>query len=274
MVVVLTDVDGWWARIDDLKLRWPTKIAALFRPDEAEKTMITTRFFLYSRVETFLWWCGGWRRPESGDRMRERERRRREERGSLRSATVWTRAWCNGAVGGCEPLDRSWSDGPDDQSVYLVWRGALKSRYTGWRGATGSKLRLFQGLRCVWVLIWCDKPYCILLNQQLRSKLLDLTIRIYLIFFILFLIKISILFSRRNSKKNLNSTYVISLLFFLLCELSLAIYSQWHGRPNHHRFALKKKCIICFRCTCYFDKIFYFILFLFFIMYNNIYLYK
>jgi hypothetical protein len=31
----------------------------------------------------------------------------------------------------------------------------------GVRGATGSKLRLLQRLRCVWVLIWCDKPYCI-----------------------------------------------------------------------------------------------------------------
>ena len=143
----------------------------------------TTRFFLYIRVETFLWWFGGWRRPESGDRMRERERRRREERGSLRSATVWTRTWWNGAVEVFEPLDLSltdptavigwicrWSDGPDDQSVYLVWRGTLKARYTGWRGATGSKLRLFQGLRCVWVLIWCGKPYCILLNQRFRSK--------------------------------------------------------------------------------------------------------
>jgi hypothetical protein len=88
IAVVSTDVDGCRRRIVGLKLRWPTKIAALFRPDEAEKTMKTTKFFLYSRVETFLWWCGGWRRPESGDRMRERERRRREERGSLRSATV------------------------------------------------------------------------------------------------------------------------------------------------------------------------------------------
>jgi hypothetical protein len=63
-----------------------------------------------------------------------------------------------------------WSDGLDERRFDLVWRGAPKSRYTGWRGATGSKLRLFQWLRCVWVLIWCGKPYCILLNQRFRSK--------------------------------------------------------------------------------------------------------
>jgi len=28
----------------------------------------------------------------------------------------------------------------------------------------------FKGLRCVWVVIWCGKPYCILLNQRFRSK--------------------------------------------------------------------------------------------------------
>ena len=54
-----------------------------------------------------------------------------------------------------------WLDGPDEQRWDRVRRGTPKSRYTRWRGATGSKLRLFQGLRCVWVLIWCDKPYCI-----------------------------------------------------------------------------------------------------------------
>jgi hypothetical protein len=63
-----------------------------------------------------------------------------------------------------------WSDGPDEQRWDRVRRGAPKFRYTRWRGATGSKLRLFQGLRCVGVLIWCGKPYCILLNQRFRSK--------------------------------------------------------------------------------------------------------
>jgi hypothetical protein len=63
-----------------------------------------------------------------------------------------------------------WSDGPDEQRWDRVRRGAPKSRYTGWRGATGSKLRLFRGLRCVWVLIWCGQPYCILLNQRFSSK--------------------------------------------------------------------------------------------------------
>jgi hypothetical protein len=41
-----------------LKLRWLATIAVFFRPDEAEKTMKTTGVFLYSRGETFLWWCG------------------------------------------------------------------------------------------------------------------------------------------------------------------------------------------------------------------------
>jgi len=39
MAVVSTAVDGGRGRIVGLKLRWPTQIAALFRPDEAEKTM-------------------------------------------------------------------------------------------------------------------------------------------------------------------------------------------------------------------------------------------
>ena len=44
--------------------------------------MKNTGVFLYSRGETFLWWCGGWRRPESGDRMRERASPTRGERES------------------------------------------------------------------------------------------------------------------------------------------------------------------------------------------------
>jgi hypothetical protein len=66
-----------------LKLRWPTKIAALFRPDEAEKTMKTTRFFslqqgrnlsvVVRRLET----AGKWRSDE-----RERASPARGERES------------------------------------------------------------------------------------------------------------------------------------------------------------------------------------------------
>jgi hypothetical protein len=69
-----------------------------------------------------------------------------------------------------------------------VWRGAPKARYTGWCGATGSNLGIFQRLRCV---------------------------GIYLVFSILFLIKINILLAWRNSKKNVNSICNSFLSFFL-----------------------------------------------------------
>jgi len=82
MVVVLTIVDGWWVRIDDLKLRWPTKIAPFFRPDGEVNTLTMAGVLLCRRLETFLWRCGGFRRPEMGDQRRERESPARGERGS------------------------------------------------------------------------------------------------------------------------------------------------------------------------------------------------
>jgi hypothetical protein len=69
-------------RIDDFKLRWPTKIAPLFRPDGAVKTLNKAGVLLFRSLETFLWWCGGFKRPEMGDRRRERESPGRGERGS------------------------------------------------------------------------------------------------------------------------------------------------------------------------------------------------
>lgn len=165
MAVVSTAVDGGRGRIVGLKLRWPTQIAALFRPDEAEKTMKTTSLFLYRRVETFLWWRGGWRWPDMGDRRRERESPARGERCSglcygEHTSTVHRCSWCPWSVGSlwndrvavigpiCRLIGRSgWTE---------VWSRVTRctgTRYTGWRGATGSKLRLLQGLRCVWVLI-------------------------------------------------------------------------------------------------------------------------
>jgi hypothetical protein len=77
-----------------------------------------------------------------------------------------------------------------------VWRGAPKDRYTGWRGATGSNLGIFQGLRCV---------------------------GIYLVFSILFLIKINILFAWRNSKKTW-IVFAILFLFFLFPPGALTGY--------------------------------------------------
>jgi hypothetical protein len=58
------------------------KIAAFFRPDREEKTLKTAGVLLYRRVETFLWWFGGFTRPEMEDRMRERESSARGERDS------------------------------------------------------------------------------------------------------------------------------------------------------------------------------------------------
>ena len=60
--------------------RWSTKIAAVFRPDEAAKMLKKTGFLLYIRVETFLLWFGGLRRPKMGDRMRESIAGERRER--------------------------------------------------------------------------------------------------------------------------------------------------------------------------------------------------
>jgi len=93
-------------RIDDLKLRWPTKIAALFWPDGEVNTLQTAGVLLCRRLATFLWWFGGLIQLAMGDWRRERENRRREEREALRCAMVETRARCTGAAEGCEPLDR------------------------------------------------------------------------------------------------------------------------------------------------------------------------
>jgi hypothetical protein len=88
---------------------WPTKIAAFFRLDREEKTLQTDEVFLYRRLTTFLWWFGGFTRPEMGDRLRERIVGERRE--TLRDfTTVWTPAWYTGAAEGCELLDRGWTD--------------------------------------------------------------------------------------------------------------------------------------------------------------------
>jgi hypothetical protein len=63
-----------------LKLRWPTKIAAFFRPDGEDKTLKKAGGLLYRRLATFLWWFGSFTRPKMGDRMREKESPARGER--------------------------------------------------------------------------------------------------------------------------------------------------------------------------------------------------
>jgi len=122
-----------------LKLRWTTTIAVFFRPDEAEKTMTTTGVFLYSRVETFLWWCGGWRRPESGDRMRDRAsptRGKRESEIMLWYERVYgTPVPLNACMNACTVSRMKRSDGCDwldlqvDRTVWmsgaLIWCGVV-----------------------------------------------------------------------------------------------------------------------------------------------------
>jgi len=221
------------------------------------KTMKTTGVFLYSRGETFLWWCGGWRRPESGDRMRERASPTRGERESeimLRYERVYgtpvplntVHRWISDETIGWLWLARSagWSDGLDERSFDLVWRGAPKARYTGWRGATGSNLGIFQGLRCV---------------------------GIYLVFSILFLIKINILLAWRNSKK---TWIVVSSLFFSFFSSPVVAHGHWLFIANYRghtkikfpqSFCFRHFLItVCFRCNCLIWQIFIFILFYFY----------
>ena len=99
IVVVSTAVDVWRERIENLKLRWPARFAVFFRPDEAAKTLHKAGFMLCRRFKTFLWWLWGLRRPDMGDRRRERESRRWEERDALR--------FCYG-VNGCTVHQCSW----------------------------------------------------------------------------------------------------------------------------------------------------------------------
>ena len=156
MKVVSTAVDGWRGRIVGLKLRVADEIAAFFQPDGEEKTLKAAGVLLYRRLATFLWWLGGFTRPEMGDRMRERESLARGERDfevwlrcerehgtpvQLKAVNGWIadelilRLWLAWSA--------SWSDGPDGLIFDLVWRGVPIAGYTGWRGTTGSKGRLF-----------------------------------------------------------------------------------------------------------------------------------
>jgi hypothetical protein len=57
-------------------------LAAFFRPDREDKTLKQAEVLLYMRLETFLWWFGGFTRPAIRDRMRERESPVRGERNS------------------------------------------------------------------------------------------------------------------------------------------------------------------------------------------------
>jgi len=137
MVVVLTVVDGWWVRIDDLKLRWPTKIAPFFRPDGEVKTLKTAGFLLCRRLATFLWCFRGFRRPEMGDRRRERDSPARGERGSgvcygVNASTVHRCSW----------------------SLWSV--GSLMKRSCG---CDWFDLQVDRTVRMSSVLIWCDAVY-------------------------------------------------------------------------------------------------------------------
>jgi len=141
------------------------RIAARFRPNRAVKTLKPAGGLLYMRIATILWWFGSLRWPEMGDRRRERESPARGERCSglcygENVSTVHRCRWGLWSVGSL--MERSCGCYLPDLQVdrrsgwTKFWSGVTRctgTRYTGWRGATGSKLRLLQGLRCVWVLI-------------------------------------------------------------------------------------------------------------------------
>ena len=136
MVVVLMVVDGWWGRIDDLKLRWPATIVAFFPARWGSENDENHRGFSLQHRRNLLWWCGGWRRPESGDRMREKECRweQRESprlRYGVNACMVHRYRWTLCAVGsrmkrsdGCD-----WLDLQVDRTVWmswsLIWCGAV-----------------------------------------------------------------------------------------------------------------------------------------------------
>jgi len=136
MVVVVTVFDSWWVRIDDLKLRWQPTIAALFRPNGAEKSLKPDGVLLYMRIATFLWWFGSFRWPEMGDLERERESPARGERCSglcygENASTVHRCSWGLWSVGSL--MERScgckWPDLQVDRTVLmssgLIWYDAV-----------------------------------------------------------------------------------------------------------------------------------------------------
>jgi hypothetical protein len=115
-----------------------------------------------------------------------------------------------------------------------VWRGAPKARYTGWCGATGSNLGIFQRLRCV---------------------------GIYLVFSILFLIKINILLAWKNSKKTwivfvLSFFSFSSLFFFLACPWLFIANDR--GHQNHPPICFKEKMDHLLSAQLPADKLYYF----------------
>jgi len=137
MVVVLTVVDGWWARIDDLKLRWQPTIAALFRINGEDKTLKPDGFLLYMRIATFMWWFGSLRWPEMGDRRRERESLARGERcsGLYYGVNASTVHRCSGGL---------WSV------------GSLMERSCG---CDWLDLQVHWTVRMSRFVIWCDAVY-------------------------------------------------------------------------------------------------------------------
>jgi len=61
---------------------------------------------LYRRLETFMWLFGGFKRPEMGDRMRERESPARGERDSEMLLRCEREHGTPVQLKVCEPLDR------------------------------------------------------------------------------------------------------------------------------------------------------------------------
>jgi hypothetical protein len=136
--------------------RWPTKIAAFFRPDREEKTLQTAGFCFIGagNLSVVVW------RLHTAENGRSNERERESSaRGERHSEMLLRCERQHGTLVQLKVVNRwildelilrlllawsaSWSDGPDGLRFDLVWRGVPRTWYTGWRGTTGSKGRLF-----------------------------------------------------------------------------------------------------------------------------------
>jgi len=116
---------------------WPKKIAAFFRPNREEKTLKMDRVLLYRRLETFLWWFGGFTWPEMGDQMSERESPARGERDSK----ILLRCECkHGTLVQLKVVNR----GIADELILRLWLAWSASWSTVWMG---------------WFLIWYGAVY-------------------------------------------------------------------------------------------------------------------
>jgi len=145
-------LDGrWWLTRENR--RFEASVAdenrGLFRPDEGARTMKTAGVLLSRRLETFLWWFGGFTRSEMGDRRRERESPARGERGSEICYSVNARMVYRC---GC----RLWTVGSrwTDPAAVISWICKLIGR-SGWAEVWSGVSRCIESL--VHCVTWCHR---------------------------------------------------------------------------------------------------------------------